>query len=127
MAKKIGERIGAVRNADQGTAYLFGFGTYQGDEVPPDDVQGPFGRIGLFGVKNPKLVMDDGTVVWGCESWWGDEARVRKMIGNRRIEFVKPERTPATDAERAEAAEIGAATHKQADDIVAEIVRRQED
>jgi hypothetical protein len=60
VGREIGQRIGAVRNMDDATVYLFGFGTYQGDEVPPDDVQGPFARLGLFGIKNPKLAMDEG-------------------------------------------------------------------
>ncbi len=53
--RKIGERICAIRNADDETAYIYGFGTYAGDEVPPEDVGG-IARLGLFGIKNPKLV-----------------------------------------------------------------------
>ena len=97
---QVGDRIGAMRNADKETVYLYGYGTYQGDEIPPEDVMGPVSRLGLLGIKNPKLLMDDGTVVWGCESWWASEATARKSIGNRQVVIVKPDRTPATDAER---------------------------
>ena len=89
---KIGTRIGALQSANADTVYLFGFGTYVGEEIPPDNVVGPFGHHGLLELKNPKLVMDDGTVVWGCESWWGDENAVRRMIGSRDIEHVTPTR-----------------------------------
>ena len=105
-------RIGAIRNADANTVYVFGFGVYSGDEIPPDDVPGPFGRLGLLGVKNPKLVMDDGTVIWGCESWWGDEEKVLKAIGTRQVEFVQPLRSSATDEERFAAAEIVGEIHR---------------
>lgn len=119
--RKIGDRIGALRNADKGTVYLLGYGTYQGEEVPPDDVMGPIGRLGLYGVKNPKLVMDDGTVVWGCECWWGSPEKIAEMIGARRVEIVLPSRTPATDEDRAEAAEIMKQSNAEAERIVEEI------
>src|SRR5574343_950509 len=118
--REIGQRIGAIRNADHGTVYVFGFWTYEGDEVPPEDVRGPFGRVGLFGIENPKFVMDSGVVVWGCESWWGPDDKTRKMIGDRVIEYVEPERTPATDEERREAAEIMEEAKKAADEIIAD-------
>lgn len=119
--KNIGDRIGAIQSADSKTVYAFGFGTYQGEEIPPDDVPGPFGRLGLLGIPNPKLVMDDGTVVWGCESWWGDVVKVTRMIGERKVEFVKPQRTPATDEEREELAQIKQDAAKRADAMVDEI------
>ncbi len=26
---------------------------------------------------NPKILLDSGDVVWGCECWWGPEAEVK--------------------------------------------------
>lgn len=121
MQRRIGERIGAVQSADNNTVHLFGYGTYQGDHVPPDDVMGPFGRLALFGVRNPKLVMDDGTVVWGCESWWGGEELVRESIRGRQVIIVTPERTAPTDEERKEAAEIIAEVNRRVEEIEAEL------
>lgn len=80
MPRKIGDRVGAMLSANDKQVHLIGFGTYQGDHVPPDDIGGF--NIGL---PNPKLVMDDGTVVYGCECWWGSEAAVRAKIGDREI------------------------------------------
>lgn len=81
MAKReIGQRIGAILKATDDTVWMIGFGTYQGDHVPPEDVGG-FN----FGYPNPKLVMDDGTVVWGCECWWKDEARIRDLFGAHNV------------------------------------------
>ena len=126
MKYGIGDRIGAIRNSDKDTAYIFGYGVYAGDEVPPDDVMGPFGRLGLYRAKNPKLIMDDGTVVWGCECWWGGEDSIRKNIGTRSVELVKPERTPATDVERADAKRAMAEAHAQMEPLVADMKARME-
>jgi hypothetical protein len=89
---------------------LFGYGVYVGDHVPPEDVMGPFCRPGLYGFENPKLVLDDGSVVWGCESWWGPESTIRFFVHGRAVTIVKPTRTPPTDQERIDAAEAIART-----------------
>ena len=87
-------RIGAIRNSENGIVYMFGFGTYEGEEVPPNDEKGERGLIGLLykaNRKNPKLKMDNGTIVWGCECWWGDEDKIKEKIRDRKIVMVKPE------------------------------------
>lgn len=65
-----GERVFAIRNGDQKDMelYVFGPGTYVGDEVPP--VKG-------FDYPNPRIDLDNGDVTWGMECWWGDEAGIR--------------------------------------------------
>lgn len=32
---------------------------------------------------NPKIILDDGEVVWGCECWWGPEAGYASFRGTR--------------------------------------------
>ena len=78
--RAIGHRIGAVLSATETEVKLIGYGTYQGEHVPPDEIGG-FN----FGNPNPKLVMDDGTIVWGCECWWGDEAAVKKRCRKHKV------------------------------------------
>jgi len=73
--RNVGDRIGAVLSATETQVNFIGYGTYQGKHIPPDDV----GGFNL-GHPNPKLVMDDGTVVWGCECWWGGEDAVKKKF-----------------------------------------------
>ncbi len=80
-----GSRVGAIRNADKETVYLFGYGTYEGDEVPPVEVGGFLTEIGI---ENPKIVLDNGKVVWGCQCWWGSEEKTKRVIGNRKVEMV---------------------------------------
>jgi len=118
---RVGERVGVLRDANPEVVHLFGYGVYACDEVPTEDVDGCMGRLGLFGVKNPKMVLDDGTVVWGCESWWGPEAKVKASIGDRKVEIVKPTRTAPTDKERQEAVELKAYWEADAARIVDEI------
>jgi len=78
---EVGLRVGAVACEGQGVIYLLGYGTYVGDEVPPDEGGGsmtPF--LHRLGRKNPKIVLDSGEIVWGCECWWGDASGLERMI-----------------------------------------------
>jgi hypothetical protein len=73
---KVGDRIGAILGTtdDKVVRYL-GVGTYQGEHIPPEDVGG-FN----MGFPNPKLVLDNGDVVWGCECWWGSESGIKSKL-----------------------------------------------
>lgn len=104
MNVKQGERVYAVLSATTKEVSFLGFGVYVGDEVPP----APMGMVrALFGAStweafdrvvaedtgyepnpaarptNPKIVLDDGEVVWGCECWWGPEAGYAAFRGTR--------------------------------------------
>jgi hypothetical protein len=78
-----------VRVHDGSGEKLLGEGTYVGDvqayalampdgslqslpdaEQPPDPKLMPEGAKMLSLGKNPKIVMDDGRVVYGCQVWW---------------------------------------------------------
>ena len=85
----LGERVGAVRNDEGNKVYMFGFGTYEGEEVPPEGVVGAFGvSLRKLGRKNPKIKLDNGNFVWGCQCWWGKEDTVRKMFEGKELIFV---------------------------------------
>jgi len=77
---KLGERVGAILKADETTVYMLGFGKYVGDETPPENVGG-FNA----GRPNPKIDLDNGKSVFGCECWWGSEADVKRMIMGREV------------------------------------------
>ena len=83
--REIGTRVGAVMSADDNEVRFFGYGTYDGDEIPPPGVKMMGIEMHELGVASPKITLDSGKAVFGCECWWGDEARVKKMIGDRRI------------------------------------------
>ncbi|MDR3672521.1 MAG: hypothetical protein P4L36_16870 [Holophaga sp.] len=48
----------------------------------------------------PKLVLDDGTVIWGCEAWWAEEEEVQALAQGRQVEPASIEelRRQATEA-----------------------------
>lgn len=77
-----GTRVGAVLSADDDTVKLIGYGTYEGEEIPPEDSGGMGKILHEIGQKNPKIKLDNGGVTWGCECWWGPEKKVKEMIGN---------------------------------------------
>ena len=109
---KIGDRVGAIRSADKDTVRLFGYGVYEGDHVRPDSVPGMFGTtaearkmaIEVYGpesqwtdiqrlafrrlCENPRIRLDSGDVVWGCQCWWGPEDEIKRAIGDRVVEIV---------------------------------------
>ncbi len=76
---KIGDRVGAFLSVVNGRGLFLGYGTYVGDEVPPNEGHGSWTAF-LAGVRraNPKLVLDSGEVVWGCECWWGPENEIKE-------------------------------------------------
>ena len=77
----IGDRVGAIQKTDDSTVFLYGYGTYLGIHVPPENIG--------FGIPNPKIALDDGQIVYGLQCWWGTEERVQKMIGDRKVVMVK--------------------------------------
>jgi hypothetical protein len=79
MGTQKGSRVGAIQKADEKTVWFYGYGVYVGDEIPPS------GFAHEVGLRNPKIQLDDGGIVWGRECWWGPEEQVKKMIGSREI------------------------------------------
>ena len=83
---ELGERVGAVMSADQKTVKFFGWGVFEGREVPGEGIGGVMGEVlREAGVTNPKIKLDSGKVVWGCECWWGSETEVKKMLEGRAL------------------------------------------
>jgi hypothetical protein len=91
MPKEIGSRVGAMGHADQDNVYMFGYGVYEGDHTPPKEIGG-FN----IGVPNPRIKLDSGKTVYGCECWWGSEAAVKKQIGDRTVIDVDIDEARAT-------------------------------
>ena len=102
-----GTRVGAILSATDEVVRLLGYGTYEGDEVP----KGAGGFMGEAmaeaGLTNPKIVLDNGDVVWGCECYWGGEEAVQKEIAGRKIEEVRIADVRARGAEGRTAEEAG--------------------
>jgi len=75
-----GKRVGAMLSADKATRQvnLLGYGVYVDDEVPPPDINPALN----VGIPNPKIVLDNGEVVWGMECWWGSENWFRELMAS---------------------------------------------
>jgi len=80
---KIGDKVGAFISTDPETKKLFflGYGIYEGDTIPSKEARG-FLAEGLreYGRPNPTLKLENGDTVYGCECWWGAEARIKQQI-----------------------------------------------
>ena len=77
---KIGERVGALLRATKDEVEVLGYGVYEGDDVPDDAAGGMASLVRAAGIKNPKIRLDSGKVVWGCECWWGSEEETKKRV-----------------------------------------------
>jgi hypothetical protein len=78
----VGERVGAIAGATEKRVDSFGHGTFQGVEVPPQDLRYQNSTIGEIapGQANPKIELDNGDVVWGCECWWVSAVEFDEML-----------------------------------------------
>lgn len=89
---KPGERVGAICSADAKKVRLFGYGVYAGDHPG-----GPMDKFVGEPYPNPRIDLDGGGVVWGCECWWGPEEKVRASIGEREV-IIEPLPERASDS-----------------------------
>lgn len=83
MSAKPGERVGAIFGSSKDgekRVQLLGYGVYTGDEVPVDAAGFIADALREFGNPNPRIDLDFGYAVWGCECWWGPEIEVMKLI-----------------------------------------------
>jgi hypothetical protein len=80
MKIKEGERVGAIQKSTETQVYFYGFGIYEGDHPLPEDI-----FPGAMGMLNPRIRLDDGKVVWGCEAWWGGEEFIKGYIGEKEV------------------------------------------
>lgn len=80
MKTQPNERVGAFLSADKDTVKFLGFGVYEGEFVPEEAV-GVFAEaLREHGVTNPRIKLDNGDVVYGCECWWDGEPEVQKRL-----------------------------------------------
>jgi len=80
-----GERVGSIlhyiRIDGVKWIHLLGYGTYNGDKVPPKKVKSYAAEIHRNrGTKIPNIKLDNGDIIYECECFWGKEADIRKEI-----------------------------------------------
>ena len=70
---------------DKIVAFL-GCGVYEGDFVPTEAVGYLADKARLHEKRNPRIRLDNGKVVYGCECWWGYEERIKKFKEKNKLE-----------------------------------------
>lgn len=88
-----GDRVGAILSAKDNVVEFLGYGVYEGDFDPDDPNYAPaaagavadMARMRYQAFKegrflNPRIKLDSGKIVWGCECWWSDEESMKKEI-----------------------------------------------
>ncbi len=86
----IGSYVGAVRELNSHTTYLYGFGTYEGNfQVGEDDGPQPKGKAAEIvqekGALIPRIRLDNGQVIWGCECIWGPDQEIKARMKNTTV------------------------------------------
>lgn len=82
---EIGTRVGAILSANETEVRVLGFGVYEGEHIPSADSAGIGKMLHEASMKNPRILLDSGSYVYGCECWWGSEESVKKKIADRTV------------------------------------------
>jgi len=85
---KVGDRVGAFLSVEGIEVHLIGFGTYEGVELPPKGLSAFTDMVNEQGHKTPKIKLDSGGFIWGCECWWGLEKEVKQFMKHERMRIV---------------------------------------
>lgn len=83
-------RIGAIHSVNETTVEFFGYGYYLGDEIPPSNIK--FLGIPVLD-EIPKLRLDSGDIIWGCECLWGDVEYIDDELKGKEMILVTVEDT----------------------------------
>jgi hypothetical protein len=82
---EIGTKVGAVLSAEDGVVHFLGWGVYGGDVVPEDRGIGHVATsLHNAKLRNAKILLENGKVVYGCECWWGKEKAIQVAINRWR-------------------------------------------
>jgi hypothetical protein len=92
---EVGERVGAIasidKDKDKTICRFFGYGKYAGEEVPFEAGGWMAQNLVERNVKNPKIKLDSGEFIYGCECWWGSEETIKKKVeGCDEVEMIDP-------------------------------------
>lgn len=77
---EIGERVGAILGAKDGEVDFLGFGVYEGAFVPIEAVGEIAEVLREEQIENPRILLDSGAVVYGCECWWGPQQQIQEKL-----------------------------------------------
>ena len=75
-----GDRVGAIFGAKNGVCEFLGYGTYEGEAIPKEAGGFMAEAIRENNNTNPKIKLDNGKIVYGCECWWGSEEAIKEKL-----------------------------------------------
>lgn len=96
MTRKPGIRVLAVMGSnDDGSVSVLGEGVYEGDYPIGEEAVGWVAQMARechseYGTEsaNPRIRLDSGEIVWGCECWWGPIEEVRRRLEGKTLVYV---------------------------------------
>jgi hypothetical protein len=86
-------RVGCILYIDEEekTVFFLGYGDFIGYEIPDENAGGLAEICRVRGQANPKMVLDNGKTVWGCECWWAEEDETRAQLRDAKRDGFKIE------------------------------------
>jgi len=87
---EVGDRVGAICGSTETGIDFFGYGVYEGNHPLPVGTKTPFGEIedDEMSFPNPRIRLNNGDVVYGCQCWWGSEADIKKKLEGYKVRIV---------------------------------------
>ncbi len=81
------KRVFAILKSTPEEVFLLGEGNLLGDEIPPAE-GGMLDLLNELEIANPKIQLDNGNIVWGCQCWWGSIEKLESKVGGRIVRLV---------------------------------------
>jgi hypothetical protein len=81
--------VGAILGSGNGVVEFLGYGIYDGEHVPTEAVGFIADTLKETKTKNPRILLDSGSYVYGCECWWGSETKVKKMLKGQKVTKIE--------------------------------------
>jgi hypothetical protein len=89
MSVKIGDRAGAFLSCSIKELKFLGCGVYEGN-FPPVEAVGYFAEgLAKHGIDNPRIRLDSGKIVYGCECYWGSEKSMIEKVNKAKKEGIE--------------------------------------
>jgi hypothetical protein len=76
-----GDRVVAIQGVSGKSVRIYGLGTFEGEHPIADEATGFFAEAArAAGLTNPRIKLDSGKTVWGCECWWAPEGQFAMYV-----------------------------------------------
>lgn len=82
---KIGDRVGAILSTKGDEIHFLGWGVYEGNFLPVEAVGWLAEELCARQRPNPRIRLDSGKVVYGCECWWGGEEKIKEQLSKFKV------------------------------------------